>query len=148
MNTKFRQYVARVGAFVRRPALDRDFSEELDSHFTMLVEDLVAGGLPLDQARQKARLDLGARSQLLKAHRAARGLPTLEMLLRDLRRAVQILRRHPVLPLIAGVMVCLSRHGRQHRVAAIIILFVVMAVWCLASQCAKGNLDRQSVVSA
>jgi putative ABC transport system permease protein len=148
MNTKFRQYVARVGAFLRRPALDRDFSEELDSHFTMLVEDLVASGMPLEQARQKARLDLGARAQLLKAHRAARGLPALEMLLRDLWRAVQILSRHPGLVFIAGAMICLSRHGRQHRLTAVVILLTVTTIWYLVAQRAKAGLDRRSVVSA
>jgi hypothetical protein len=92
----------------------------------MLVEDYMGRGMSPDEARRTARLDLGERAQLIKAHRAVRGLSLLDAILRDLRFGLHILRRHPgftptaILILIS--LFCLSQHGRQHRRAAVILL--------------------------
>jgi hypothetical protein len=85
MVARLQQFLSRIRAFLRPDTLDRDFNEELESHLAMLVEDYVGHGMSPEQALQKARLDLGEREQLVEAHRAVRGIPLLDAILRDLR---------------------------------------------------------------
>jgi hypothetical protein len=139
MIAQFRQFISRVGAFLRSDDLDRDFNEELESHLAMLVEDYMARGLSSEQALRRARLVLGGRAQLLEAHRAARGLPVVDAIFRDLRHGFRILREHPVVALTAIMLFCLRHHGRLHRRAAVILLAAgVIARYMIAAHRAGG----------
>jgi len=84
---------ARMRAFFRSPELDEDFDQEMESHLAMLAEDNVRRGMTPEEARRRARLRLGGRTQLGEAHREHRGLPVLETLLQDLRYAARAMRR-------------------------------------------------------
>jgi hypothetical protein len=122
MIARLSQLFSRMAAFLRSDELDRDFSEELESHLAMLVEDYVARGMPPEQARRRAQLVLGGTAHLIDAHRAVRGLPFLDAILRDVRHGVRLLRRHPVVVLTAIVLFCLRHQERQHKRAAVVLL--------------------------
>jgi predicted permease len=101
MFTALRQIAARVRAFFRRDELDRDFEQELQSHVAMLTEDNVRRGMTVDEARRAALIHVGAGASIQDEHRAARGLPTLEPVLQDLRYALRSLGRNPGFACIA-----------------------------------------------
>jgi macrolide transport system ATP-binding/permease protein len=87
--------IGRVRAFFRREALDRDFAQELESHVAMLADDNMRRGMTREEAHRTALIRLGARTSLQDQHRSARGLPTLETVLQDLRFGVRQLLKHP-----------------------------------------------------
>lgn len=105
MLTTLRTLAARIRAVFRRDALDRDFSEELESHVRMLADAKIRGGMSDEQAQRQARLELGGAAQLKEAHREVRGLPVVETLLRDLRYAVRTLRRDAALTTFAILII-------------------------------------------
>lgn len=86
-----REGYARIRAFFRTGALDRDFEEELQSHVAMLTEDNVRRGMTPEAARRAALIRVGGGASLRERHREARGLPALDTLLHDLRFAVRLL---------------------------------------------------------
>ena len=49
---------ARVRAFFRREALDRDFAQELESHIQLLTEEHVQRGMSYDEARRMALVEV------------------------------------------------------------------------------------------
>ena len=88
-----RDFVARLGAILRRSAADRDFEQELQSHVEMLTDDNIARGMSPEAARRAATLRVGASSSLAMRHRDARGLPWLEDLMQDLSLAGRLIAR-------------------------------------------------------
>ncbi|HEX5473462.1 MAG TPA: ABC transporter permease [Vicinamibacterales bacterium] len=93
MRTRWRSTLARVRAFVRTRAFDRDFQEELDSHLAMLTEDNVRRGMTPDAARRAALVRLGNPAALGARHRDIRGLPGLDTAIGDVRFALRLLRK-------------------------------------------------------
>lgn len=83
----------RFLAVIRRDALDREFGEEVASHIAHATDEYVRRGLPLAEARRRARLDFGSANLATDAHRAARGLPWMEALTFELRLMWRGLRR-------------------------------------------------------
>ena len=123
MLTMIRLAFARIRAFVRRDAEDRDIRQELDTHLSMLEERLMRQGMTPEHARRVARVELGGAAQLLEAHRETRGLPIVDTLLRDLRYALRTLRRDAGFSVFAILIVGLG-------VGACVTIFsVVNAVW-------------------
>lgn len=92
--TPLRLLLAKLRALACRGRDAAVVAEELAAHFDLLVEDLVRDGVPLREARRQARLRLGGTTQVAEAVRDQRGLPWLDTLARNLRLAVQSLRRN------------------------------------------------------
>jgi len=84
---------ARARAFLSSGALDRDLDEELQSHVEMLTEDNLRHGLPPADARRQALLAVGPLESTKERHRDARGLPSFDSLVRDVRYAARTLHR-------------------------------------------------------
>jgi predicted permease len=84
---------ARVRAACRRAPLDADLDEELRAHLDLATDDYVRRGIVRDEARRLARVRLGSAALARDVHRDARGLPSLDALLYDLRFAMRALRR-------------------------------------------------------
>jgi predicted permease len=80
---------------LRRDAGEREFAAEMESHLAMHIDDEVRAGLSAEEARRRALIRLGGLEQAKILHRERRGLPWLEMLLRDVGYAARTLRRSP-----------------------------------------------------
>jgi putative ABC transport system permease protein len=93
MLATFRQITARLGAFFQPADLDRDFSEELESHLDMLSDENVRRGMTPEHARRAALIRLGAPASLKAQHRDVRGVPALDTILQDLRFALRLLAK-------------------------------------------------------
>jgi macrolide transport system ATP-binding/permease protein len=94
MFTLLRHMTARVRAFFGKGALDQDFHQEWSSHLQMLSDDNVERGMSPDEARRAAHIRLGAGASIQDRHRAARGLPLLDIALQDVRFGVRQLLKH------------------------------------------------------
>jgi len=103
-----RQRVERVRAFFRGHALDRDLREELSTHLSLAADEYVRRGATPDEARRLAALDLGGVDTVRERHRDARGLPTLDSLLKDLAYALRGFRREPAFTVIALAILALG----------------------------------------
>jgi hypothetical protein len=91
--TRLAEWTARVRALFTAGTLDRELDDELESHLAMLTEDYVRRGMAPAEARRAALVRLGNRESTKEFHRQARGLPTIETLLQDVRYAIRTLRR-------------------------------------------------------
>lgn len=57
--TTLRETWARLVAFFRQGALDREFDEELAAHIHLATQDHVRRGLAVPEARRRALIELG-----------------------------------------------------------------------------------------
>jgi putative ABC transport system permease protein len=120
--------VARVTALGRRRRLDRDLEDDLQAHFDLLVDDLIARGMEPAAARREARLRFGTTASAMDAHRDARGSRLVETFARDVGYALRVLRRQPWL-----------------TAAVVLILAVGIAVPATALSLLGGFLFREPV---
>jgi predicted permease len=85
-------WLARV---FRRRSLERDLERELDFHLDELSRDLVRSGLSPEEARRRARIELGGVEQVKEDSRDTRGTRWLEDWVYDTRFALRAMRRTP-----------------------------------------------------
>lgn len=88
----------------RDQALDR----ELQFHLDERVDELVAAGVPVDEARRQARMELGGLLQVKEAVRDQSPWRMLDGWERDLRLALRGLARAPVFTLAAALILGLG----------------------------------------
>ena len=88
-----RTWLSRLLDVVLRRRRDDRLSEEVQSHLDLLVDEHVARGLSLEEARLAARRSFGGVDQVKQRYRDQRGVPGLETLLQDGRFAIRVLTR-------------------------------------------------------
>jgi len=98
----------RLRAVFQGDALDRDFDEEAAAHLDLATDEFVRQGLPMSEARRRARLEFGSTQAARDAHREARGVPWLESLAFDARLALRGLRRDWTYTLASVAMLALA----------------------------------------
>ncbi|WP_348263627.1 ABC transporter permease [Telmatobacter sp. DSM 110680] len=98
---KLRALWIRFTGLLRPRRTDDEFSQELDSHIGMHVDEALRSGLSPDEARRRALIQLGGVEQVRQAQRERTSLPWIENLVRDLRYAVRRLAKHPAVTAIA-----------------------------------------------
>ncbi len=79
----------------RRERVDRDLDAEVRAHLDLLTEERLREGLPPDQARRAARLELGGVEQVKEDVRSSRSGVWLEQFWQDVRYGARQLRRNP-----------------------------------------------------
>ena len=85
----------RWSALFRASRLDRELSDEIQSHLAMQEEEFRRAGMSPAAARQAARREFGGVAQTVEAYRERRGVPWLESAGKDVRYAIRGLRRSP-----------------------------------------------------
>jgi predicted permease len=103
-----RRALERVRAFLRKPPLDADLEAEIAAHIEMAIEENVARGLSLTEARRRAMIQFGAIDTAKFQQREARGLMRLDIFLQDLRYTVRSLSRDRGFTLVAILILTLG----------------------------------------
>jgi predicted permease len=88
--------------------MERDLAAELELHHEREVAKLVARGLTPGEAQRQARLAFGGAAQVKEATRDAWGIRALESMMRDVRHALRVLRKHPAVTACGIVILAIS----------------------------------------
>jgi predicted permease len=105
----FRRFFLRLRNFLRPGRAEQELAREMASHMSILEDEFQRRGMTGDEARAAARRAMGGVEQTKEHQRAARSLPLLEDLRRDLAIAARMLTKTPgftavvVLTLGAGI---------------------------------------------
>jgi hypothetical protein len=86
---------------LRRESVEADLDSEVQVHFDMLVDRLVAQGLSLEDARRAVRVQFGGPEQVKESVREIRVGAAIDTTIRDLRYAFRTLRKSPAFALTA-----------------------------------------------
>ncbi len=103
-----RELLARLASSFRKQARDEDFDREIAAHLEFAVQENLRRGLPLNEARRQALVEIGGVSQARELHRESRGLPLLDTVIQDVQYAGRTLKREAALTVFAVLMVGLG----------------------------------------
>jgi predicted permease len=91
----------RLGGSFGRDRWDRDFSDEIQSHIQLHIDEKMRSGMPFEDARHDAMLRFGGVARVQESYRDRRMLPFVENTMQDLRYAVRALRSSPAFAVVA-----------------------------------------------
>ena len=108
----------------RRNQIERQLDEELRAYVAMLVDEKVARGVPAEEARRRAMIEVGGATQVKQAVRETRAGRDLESLGQDVRFGWRMLKRSPSFTLAAVISLGLGMGATTAIFSAVYSLLI------------------------
>src|ERR1700733_11585240 len=103
-----REVFNRILSFFNKRQRDSDLDAELQSHIDLAVEENIGHGMSPEEARRRALIRFGGVQQAKEQQRDARGLPSLDILMQDLRYTLRTLGRNRIFTIVAVLILALG----------------------------------------
>jgi len=92
----------------RKRALDQQFDSEIYFHADQLTKDYIAAGMTPDEARRRARLELGGSEQIKEELRDVHRIPVVETALHNLKWALRLIFKSPSFSMVVILTLALG----------------------------------------